>query len=364
MTASTPPEFRFAYRFFLSSFPHDIMSYANGHFPIILPRYRSTFLQSLFQHVLKLFQSEPVVLEITPPCIVVGDLHGQVLDLLRILSHYGDPISRTYLFLGDIIDRGEFSVETLALVYLLKAVFPTNVFIIRGNHEFSALCSQHGFLTQVFSLYGFSIFQSAVETFSWLPIAAKIDEILCIHGGLGPNVLTITNIQKIVRPIDEFGDIVLDSVVWSDPCARIMWFEPSTSRRMGCLFGGAAADNFLRGSQLKMLIRAHECVEDGFRWHFGGRVLTVFSASNYTGSVGNSAAVAEVTAGNAVNIQQFQPLPWVKREAVELRAQEAPPVIEQGGSVPPVRRWTSVPKMKDGKKQKGKKIRRIRLEGK
>jgi protein phosphatase len=338
--------FRSILRLFLSSFPHEVPSYASGKHPVILPQFSSDFLIVLFHQVQTHFRTEPTVLQISPPCIVVGDLHGQVLDLIRILSHYRDPIDFTYLFLGDLVDRGQFSLETVILVYLLKVVFPTRVFIIRGNHEFSDICSRDGFLTQILSVYNFLIFQDAVDTFSYLPLVAQIGkDVLCLHGGIGPQVKHVGVIRTLRRPIDSFGNEKVDAIVWSDPSDRIAHFEPSHTRGMGFLFGEAATDNFLRASNLKVLIRAHECVSNGFRWDFSGKILTVFSASNYQGSAHNLAAVAEVIADGDIQGKEFAPLAWVTRAEVEFRvllSMEGIKAIPGGGLVASL----SVPKWK------------------
>jgi protein phosphatase len=328
------------------------MNYVSAQLQIVLPQFSVDFLVALFLHVGKSFQTEPTVLELSPPCVVVGDLHGQVLDLIRILAHYRDPVGFTYLFLGDLVDRGQFSLETVVLVYLLKAVFPTRVFVVRGNHEFSEVCSQHGFLNQILSVYNFQLFQYAVESFSYLPLAAQIgDNVLCVHGGLGPQLKDLAAIRAIVRPVDHFGDEKVDAIVWSDPSERTPQFEQSHTRGMGFQFGEAATEDFLRESNLKVLIRAHECVSDGYKWDFDRKILTVFSASNYCGSSHNIAGVAEITGKDRIEIQQFAPLPWVTRADVEvrmIRQTERPAKSIRAGMVAASH---SLPKLKDEKKK-------------
>jgi protein phosphatase len=339
MERSPPPStFKAALQAFVSNFSQDIPRYANRALPTIITSFSVEFAIHVFQYVGDLFRSEPILLEINPPCVIIGDLHGQILDLLRIRQRYGDPAPRTYLFLGDLVDRGEFSIETVLVVFLMKAIWPHNVYIIRGNHEFASLCSAHGFLTQVLSSYSFPVFQAAIEAFVYIPLAAKIGRIVCVHGGLGPDVTTLSVIKELQRPIEQFEDPVVDALMWSDPSEELLGFEPSDTIGTGYAFGESALSQFLRASNLDMLIRAHECVADGFRWQFGRRLLTVFSASNYTGVVGNCGAVAEISGTGEIKTQQFPPLPLILRTTVMMKA-----AVLFGSSSPDVGKQTAVP---------------------
>jgi protein phosphatase len=257
------------------------------------------------------------MIELISPCIIVGDIHGQILDLFRILNTFGTPGRIAYLFLGDIVDRGEFSIECLVTVLLLKALHPDSVFVIRGNHEFSSLCSQCGFMSQMMEFFQDSnLYHEAVQVFPYIPLAARIDDsILCVHGGIGPSITSLTSISWLQRPIEEFGDDIVDALVWSDPDPSVDRFETSTVRGAGYLFGEAAVTAFLDEAKLTMLVRAHQCIPEGAKELFGGRVMTVFSASNYCGLVGNQAAVLQITAPGVHEIRRFSPLPWLVRDA-------------------------------------------------
>jgi protein phosphatase len=315
--------FSSAYRTFLSHFPDDIERYASGQLQIVLPSYSIDFLLILCHYVRDIFAAEPTVLEISAPCVVIGDLHGQILDLLRVLAHIGSPVERTMIFLGDIVDRGEFSVETLTLVFLLKSLWPSNVFIVRGNHEFCALCSQGGFLTQVLSSHNYAVFQAANDAFVHLPLAARVGKILCLHGGLGPDVTSIAAIRAVRRPLEDVSDPLVEALVWSDPSEEVFGYLPSEARGAGYAFGESALACFLRCSNLDIVIRAHECIGEGFRWQFGKRLLTVFSASNYTGLVGNQAAVAEIDSWGQIEVKQFPPLRYIRRAEVMIKVGSA-----------------------------------------
>jgi protein phosphatase len=313
------PGFRALFDLYSSALSGDVSRYAERQSPLVLPRPEPALLSRLFHVARDLFELEPTLLRLAAPCVVVGDIHGQILDLFRILNTFGAPGRLTYLFLGDLVDRGEFSIEALVTVFLLKVLHPERVFLIRGNHEFNALCSHCGFMSQMHEFFQTgSLYDDAVRAFSQIPLAALIGQsTLCVHGGIGPSVLTASSVEWLTRPIDDFGDDILDSLVWSDPDAAIDGFAPSQSRGVGYAFGGAALAAFLEESHLTLLVRAHECVPDGARESFGGRLVTVFSASNYCGLMGNHAAVLEVTGPGAYQVHAFAPLPWLLRSSVQ-----------------------------------------------
>jgi protein phosphatase len=310
-------DFRVLLDAYLSSIDGDAVQYANHQSPFILPEPNPDLLKLLFRHTQTLFQNDPVLLEITSPCIIIGDIHGQILDLLRILNTFGNPSPLHYLFLGDLVDRGEFSLETLVIPLLLKSLWPDSVFVIRGNHEFRQLCSQSGFLKQMTEIFNdATLYDDALRIFRELPFAARIDNaILCVHGGIGPNLLSVDQIRFIQRPIEDFGDVNINSLVWSDPSDKIATFEPSVARGVGFIFGALGLTNFLERSKLDVLVRAHECVSEGYEAHFDSRCLTIFSASNY-GMSGNRSAVLEVKSAKSFKVRDFPALPWFSRKDV------------------------------------------------
>jgi protein phosphatase len=280
--------------------------------PIVLPSLRRETLIRLFAQAHLLFQNEPSLVQVSSPTVVIGDIHGQITDLGRILVSFGPPDSQPYLFLGDLVDRGDFSLECATVVFLMKVIAPNSVFIIRGNHEFQDVCSDGGFLTQVIESFGTSeIYQTALTAFTYIPLAAIIDgEILCVHGGLSPGLDFVQQIRCIARPVTDWSDELTEGLVWSDPDGRVASFERSAKRRIGFLFGAKATSAFLSRNHLKMMIRGHECVSDGWQEQFDGRLLTVFSASNYCGAVQNKGAVLVIAPGAEPKKITFQPLPW------------------------------------------------------
>lgn len=291
----------------MSQNPEDI---AGGRVPLDLDFVDEKELVFIAERASCKFCREESLLKLTPPLVVVGDIHGQILDLYRIFTRFDLPPKQKYLFLGDIVDRGEFSIEAVSLIFVLKIMFPNNVFVIRGNHEFKTVSSQNGFLAETLFKFGsqkvFDAFQTA---FNYLPIGALIGKILCIHGGICPEFTDIQQISKIQRPFSNFGDPLICGILWSDPSNESIFFCPS-KRGHGSLFGKECFIRFLEKNNLSLLIRAHECV-DGIKYMFDDKILSVFSASNYPGGEGNKSGVLFINDEFKVASLTFPPLPQI-----------------------------------------------------
>jgi len=136
---------------------------------------------------------EPNVLRLQSPIVVCGDVHGQLHDVKELLKKGGDPKETKYLFLGDYVDRGYYSVETLELLMLFKIKYPDNFFLLRGNHESRQITSVYGFMDEIYRKYGNNnIWKYCVDMFDYMPIAAVIDEMyFCVHAGLSPHIIMI-----------------------------------------------------------------------------------------------------------------------------------------------------------------------------
>lgn len=222
-----------------------------------------------------------------------------------------------YLFLGDLVDRGEFSTEVLMIVFLLKISFPDDVYIIRGNHEFESMCATGGFQDEINSVFGtIEILKPVYSAFSYIPLAATINTtVLCVHGGIGPTIATLDRIAKVKRPILECIHKTCQALTWSDPDDQIENFAES-NRGIGFLFGINAFADFIHKSKLDLVVRGHECVMGGYMEHFEGKLITVFSASNYCGTVRNKSAVLAFENTSKYQTIVFSPLPQCKRNQI------------------------------------------------
>jgi protein phosphatase len=186
----------------------------------------------------QIVRGEPSGLELSGPIVAAGDLHGHIFDLFRVLEFHGLPSRARYIFLGDLVDRGEFSTETLLIVFLLKVLFPRDVFVIRGNHEFKSLCTDCGFTGEIAQIFPVvSPMEAILEAFTYIPLAAIINKtVLCVHGGIGPPLISWKQLCEIQRPVATFNDPLIASLVWSDPSKTVLEYQDSP-RGSGYLFG-------------------------------------------------------------------------------------------------------------------------------
>ena len=245
-----------------------------------------------------LTEQKEALIDITIPqdkkFTVVGDIHGQFYDLLHIFEINGYPSEENpYLFNGDYVDRGVFSLECITTLIAFKLLYPNHLFLARGNHESSNLNQMYGFKNEVIDKYGKDdrMYECFLEFFKSLPLGHILNkQILVVHGGLfSKDGVTIDEIKKIdrFREIPESG--LMSELLWSDPCkenGRI----PS-KRGVGMSFGPDVAKKFLDENNLKMLIRSHEVKQEGYEVEADGKVVTIFSAPNYCDQMGNKGAI-------------------------------------------------------------------------
>jgi len=294
-------------------FNSDVTDYASKRRRLVLPVLPAPFLIELLEVSRELFAAEPIVLEIDSSVVIVGDLHGQLLDLFRILGRFETPAVTRYLFLGDFVDRGHFSTETVTLILLLKCLWPDRVALVRGNHEFEQLFGNGLFGTELARLYGSLAVLDAFESaFSFMPLGAVIQgQALCVHGGIGPTFRALSDLREVRRPLRGFMSHVVDEALWSDPCDGVETFAVS-ARGAGCLFGERPLAAFLASEGLSLLIRAHQCMLRGVEWSLGGRCVTVFSASTY-GNVGNNVGAVLMYDAGRTEVWVLEQLPVMAR---------------------------------------------------
>jgi len=283
--------------------------------PFVVPFASHKFVINLCNDVSRVLMEDPIMLELDENLVVVGDLHGHLMDLYRIIRKCDLPPNSTYLFLGDLVDRGEFSIETTCLVLTLKLLFPRHVYIIRGNHEFGTSSKNAGLFNEVVAVYpNTNVYEAMIECFATIPLAARLSQkILCIHAGLSPGLQALSQITSIQRPISGYDDPIVCGLVWSDPRDSLDGFTNSP-RGSGFLFGKEATITFLRENNLDLLIRGHECVKNGFQAKFSNRILTVFSASNYCGQSENNGAVLLIEKGGKIKTKTFPFTEYLRRK--------------------------------------------------
>ena len=263
----------------------------------LLPHFEKETVQSMISEFQKVSSQEPTLLKLHGDFIIVGDIHGNIQDLIRILTIYGLPNKTSYVFLGDYVDRGDFSLEVIMLLMAMKCKYPNSVFMLRGNHEIDNINRNYGFYDQIMEFYNdSSIWESFNEAFQYLSMAATIDnDVFCVHGGISPYLTSLNDILSIDKPVTKTTKMI-DDLLWSDPADCIPQYAEN-ERGKGLMFGTLACSLFLHANNLKTIVRAHQCVEEGFK--IRKNVITVFSSSYYASSC-NHCAICKYVDNNLI----------------------------------------------------------------
>nr|XP_006113027.1 serine/threonine-protein phosphatase PP1-alpha catalytic subunit [Pelodiscus sinensis] len=255
----------------------------------------------------EIFLSQPILLELEAPLKICGDIHGQYYDLLRLFEYGGFPPESNYLFLGDYVDRGKQSLETICLLLAYKIKYPENFFLLRGNHECASINRIYGFYDECKRRYNIKLWKTFTDCFNCLPIAAIVDEkIFCCHGGLSPDLQSMEQIRRIMRPTDVPDQGLLCDLLWSDPDKDVQgWGE--NDRGVSFTFGSEVVAKFLHKHDLDLICRAHQVVEDGYEFFAKRQLVTLFSAPNYCGEFDNAGAMMSVDETLMCSFQILKP---------------------------------------------------------
>ena len=255
----------------------------------------------------EVFMAQPMLLEISAPVKICGDTHGQYGDLLRLFEYGGFPPAANYLFLGDYVDRGRFSMETICLLFAYKVKFPENFFLLRGNHESASINRIYGFYDECKRRYSIKLWKTFTDVFNCLPAAAIVDDkIFCVHGGLSPEMSDLDYIRNIARPTDVPDSGLLCDLLWSDPDADSSgWGE--NDRGVSFTFGRDVVEDILEKHDLDLICRAHQVVEDGYEFFAQRQLVTLFSAPNYCGEFDNAGAMMSVDENLMCSFQILKP---------------------------------------------------------
>ncbi|OBA27429.1 Metallo-dependent phosphatase [Hanseniaspora valbyensis NRRL Y-1626] len=272
-------------------------------------------IESICNSLKELLIKDLNVLQLSTPITIVGDIHGQFHDLLEIFNIGGYIPETNYLFLGDYVDRGLYSLETIMLLLVLKLRYPNRIALLRGNHESRQITQSYGFYNECLNKYasglgeGVAVWKHITSVFDFLSLAAKIDnEIFCVHGGLSPNIQTVEQINVIDRFKEIPHDGPMADLVWSDPENFLQMdenFQVST-RGAGYLFGEEVVKRFCVKNKLKKIFRAHQLCQEGYQEHFNGLLTTVWSAPNYCYRCGNKAVIVELNSVDSFYYNIFE----------------------------------------------------------
>jgi serine/threonine-protein phosphatase 4 catalytic subunit len=256
---------------------------------------------------------ESNVQRVDAPVTICGDIHGQFYDLIELFRVGGACPERNYLFLGDFVDRGHYSVETFLLLLALKARYPDRITLIRGNHESRQITQVYGFYDECQRKYGsVNVWKYCTEVFDFLSLSAIVDDqVFCVHGGLSPSVNTLDQVRTIDRKQEVPHDGAMCDLMWSDPEEISGW--GLSPRGAGYLFGGDVVEKFNEVNALKLIARAHQLVMEGYKPLFDETLVTVWSAPNYCYRCGNVAAILELDGELARTYRIFEAAPQESR---------------------------------------------------
>ena len=239
----------------------------------------------------EIFLKKPTFLELESPITVCGDTHGQYPDLLKLFEAGGFPPETNYLFLGDYVDRGAQSLETICLLLAYKIKYEENFFLLRGNHECASINRIYGFYDECKKRYNLKIWKHFIDVFNCLPISASIDDkILLMHGGLSPELKSVEQLKSIMRPTDVPEEGLLCDILWSDPDPTCDGWGQN-DRGVSVVFSQSVLKKFLEKNDLDLICRAHQVVEEGYEFFGDRELVTVFSAPNYCGEFDNAGAM-------------------------------------------------------------------------
>ncbi|XP_005484388.2 serine/threonine-protein phosphatase with EF-hands 1 isoform X1 [Zonotrichia albicollis] len=300
---------------------------------------------------------------------VCGDLHGNLDDLLLIFYKNGLPSEQNpYVFNGDFVDRGKNSMEILIILFAFLLIYPNDLHLNRGNHEDYIMNLRYGFTKEVSKKYKDhwkQILSLLRDVFSWLPLATIIDsKVLILHGGISDttdldflNALERNKLKSLMRPpksgtnrqdqvkkktpvtkpskhtasqhvagktqhisssgftepsgsnlppdpaLREWKQIL--DILWSDPRSQ-NGCTPNKCRGGGCYFGPDVTAKLFERYNLKMLIRSHEFKPEGYEISHDGKVITIFSASNYYEEGSNRGAYIKLNPELTPRFVQYQ----------------------------------------------------------
>jgi diadenosine tetraphosphatase ApaH/serine/threonine PP2A family protein phosphatase len=272
-------------------------------------------VKTLLEKLMEILYAEGNILDLSAPITVCGDIHGQLHDLFELFRTAGRPPDTRFLFLGDYVDRGYYSLETFCYLAALKVRHPHDFFLLRGNHESRTVNRLYGFFDDCVQNYGHpGIWALCNATFDLLPMAALIgNRIFAVHGGLSPLVSLVEQISFPRRQCELPASGAFCDLCWSDPDDIDGW-QPNL-RGAGQSFGAGPVREFCHNNKLELIARAHQLVQEGYQYHFAGQLITVWSAPNYMYRCGNVASVLALDRNLQREIKPFREVPESDRKA-------------------------------------------------
>ncbi|KAL7278436.1 hypothetical protein ACG7TL_007433 [Trametes sanguinea] len=227
-------------------------------------------MKVLCDRVRSILLEESNIQPVSSPVTICGDIHGQFWDLLELLRKGGMVPETSYIFMAH------------------------KVTLLRGNHESRQITQVYGFYDECQQKYGSAlVWKACCSVFDYLNLAAIIDgETLCVHGGLSPDIRTLDQIRVLSRAQEIPHEGAFCDLMWSDPDDVENWAV--SPRGAGWLFGGSVTREFNHVNSLRLIARAHQLVQEGYKYMFDEQLVTVWSAPNYCYRCGNMASILTI----------------------------------------------------------------------
>ncbi|KNC46766.1 serine/threonine-protein phosphatase PP-X isozyme 2 [Thecamonas trahens ATCC 50062] len=275
---------------------------------------RESEVKTLCAKAREILVEEANVQNVDAPVTVCGDVHGQFYDVKELFKVGGLCPETNYLFMGDFVDRGFYSVETFLLLLALKVRYPDRMTLLRGNHESRQITQVYGFYDECLRKFGsVSAWRYCTEIFDYLPLSALIEgQIFAVHGGLSPSLNTLDQIRLLDRKQEVPHDGAMCDLMWSDPEEQVDGWGLSP-RGAGYIFGADVVSQFNHTNDLSLICRAHQLVMEGYKAMFSQSLITVWSAPNYCYRCGNVAAILEFDENLNKNFLIFSAAPADQR---------------------------------------------------
>ncbi|MFO8018472.1 MAG: metallophosphoesterase [Promethearchaeia archaeon] len=274
-------------------------------------------IKEIVNKATEIAKDENRLIEINTPkkekIFVFGDIHGNLHSLESILKEIKREKPQYIISLGDIVDRGSYQLQSLIIMCAFKILNPETFFILRGNHETLEMNRSYGFYSNFLSRFGDADkFDVILDFYNALPYCTLVNEaILCVHGGIPKNMDILKQLKKLKT--EEINEIDLKAVdkslfqmMWNDPKEEVNHFQPSYRGSDIFFFGEDALDEFMDGNNLETIIRAHEVFPEGYRWFFGKKLITLFSAENYRPTVANPAVYAIIQNETQIRVKALE----------------------------------------------------------
>jgi len=274
---------------------------------------------SLCQAAREILIDEANVQPVRCPVTVSGDIHGQFYDLIELFRIGGRPPYTNYVFMGDYVDRGYYSVECISILVTLKVRYKERIHMTRGNHESRQITQVYGFYDECLRKYGnANVWKYYTDLFDYFPLTSVVEkQVFCLHGGLSPQIDTLDHIMGLDRVQEVPHEGPMCDLLWSDPDDRCGW--GISPRGAGYTFGQDLSEQFSHTNGLTLISRAHQLVMEGYNWCHDKSVVTIFSAPNYCYRCGNQAAIMEMDEHLEYTFLQFDPAPRQEETSVTKR---------------------------------------------